>query len=243
MLCGEFDPNPVAIINPDTAHEPIAGFPEICVGIFSKVIVDELVEKYGGEVIHYGKFCTGPVPIYRVEAFGVEAALFLPHVGAPAAAGFMEDIWAYGGRHFVYCGAAGALRRDIAHGHLIVPTAAIRDEGFSYHYLPPADEIGLKPLCVQAARDAMESLHYPYIEGKTWTTDAFFREGDGEEGPAPPGTGLRLRGDGMRGACGGGGVPGRGVCGVFLHYGYLGRPGVGRGDFEPGRRGACGHLL
>lgn len=176
MLCGEFDPNPVAIINPDTAHEPIAGFPEICVGIFSKVIVDELVEKYGGEVIHYGKFCTGPVPIYRVEAFGVEAALFLPHVGAPAAAGFMEDIWAYGGRHFVYCGAAGALRRDIAHGHLIVPTAAIRDEGLSYHYLPPADEIGLKPLCVQAARDAMESLHYPYIEGKTWTTDAFFRE-------------------------------------------------------------------
>lgn len=175
MLCNEFDPNPVAIINP-SHHEAIPDFPAICVGIFSKAIVDELLEKYGGEVLGYSKYCTGWVPVYRVRAYGTEVALFMPHVGAPAAAGFMEDLWAWGGKHFVFCGAAGALRRDIAHGHLIVPAAAIRDEGLSYHYLPPADEIALKPHCVQALREALDSLHYPCIEGKAWTTDAFFRE-------------------------------------------------------------------
>lgn len=175
MLCNEFDPNPVAIINP-SHQEPIPDFPAICVGIFSKTIVDELLEKYSGEVLGYSKFCTGWVPIYRVHAFETDVALFLPHVGAPAAAGFIEDLVPWGGRHFVFCGAAGALRGDIAHGHLIVPAAAIRDEGLSYHYLPPADEIALQPRCVEACREALDSLHYPYIEGKTWTTDAFFRE-------------------------------------------------------------------
>lgn len=175
MLCNEFDPNPVAVINP-SHQEMIPDFPAICVGIFSKAIVDGVLEKHGGEVMGYSKYCTGWVPVYRVRAYGAEAALFMPHVGAPAAAGFLEDLWAWGGRHFVFCGAAGALRRDIAHGHLIIANAAVRDEGLSYHYLPPADEIELKPRCVDACRDAMESLRFPHIEGKTWTTDAFFRE-------------------------------------------------------------------
>lgn len=175
MLCNEFDPNPVAVINP-SHQEMIPDFPAICVGIFSKAIVDGVLEKHGGEVMGYSKYCTGWVPVYRVRAYGAEAALFMPHVGAPAVAGFMEDLWAWGGRHFVFCGAAGALRRDIAHGHLIIANAAVRDEGLSYHYLPPADEIELKPRCVDACRDAMESLRFPHIEGKTWTTDAFFRE-------------------------------------------------------------------
>lgn len=175
MLCNEFDPNPVAIINP-SHHEEIPDFPAMCIGIFSKVIMEELLEKYGGEVMGHCKYCTGQVPIYRVKAFGTEVALFMPHVGAPAASAFIEDLVPWGGRHFVFCGAAGALRRDIVHGHLIVATGAVRDEGLSYHYLPPADEVEIKPHCVQAMRDALEALHYPYIEGKTWTTDAFFRE-------------------------------------------------------------------
>jgi len=176
MLCNEFDPTPVAIINPEDHHKPRPNFPAICVGIFSKVIVDELLEKYGGEVIHYCKYCTGWVPVYRMRAYDTDIALFMPHVGAPAASGFIEDMVPWGGRHFIFCGAAGVLSRDVAHGHLLVPTAAIRDEGLSYHYLPPADEVELAPHCVQAVREAMESLRYPYIEGKTWTTDAFFRE-------------------------------------------------------------------
>ena len=180
MLCNEFDPCREAVINPADHYAPIEGFPKLCIGIFSHVIVEEMVEKYHGEVIAQIKFCTGTVPVYRLEAGGLEAALFLPHVGAASAGSFIENLVAWGGRHFVFCGSCGVLRHDIADGHLILPTAAVRDEGLSYHYLPPSDEVELSPACVEAARQAMEALGLPYVEGKTWTTDGFFRETRGK---------------------------------------------------------------
>lgn len=176
MLCNEFDPERRAIINPEECHTPIEGFPEICLGIFSKPIVDHLVEKYQGEKITQVNFCTGPVPVYRIEVDGTPAVLFLPHVGGPVAVDFIENLYPKGGKYFVFCGAAGVLNRDIAHGKLLLPTAAIRDEGTSYHYLPPSDEVVLDPASVDACRQALTSLGLPFAEGKTWTTDAFYRE-------------------------------------------------------------------
>lgn len=62
MLCNEFDPCREAVINPADHYAPIEGFPKLCIGIFSHVIVEEMVEKYHGEVIAQIKFCTGTVP-------------------------------------------------------------------------------------------------------------------------------------------------------------------------------------
>ena len=72
-------------------------------------------------------------------------ALFHPGVGAPLAAGLLEEVIASGCKKFIACGGAGVLDREIAVGHLIVPTAAIRDEGTSYHYLPPGREVSPSP--------------------------------------------------------------------------------------------------
>ena len=55
-----------------------------------------------------------------------------------------------------------------------VPTAAYRDEGTSYHYAPAADWIAVKNAGTVAA--FMEEVGLPYVLGKTWTTDAFYRE-------------------------------------------------------------------
>lgn len=176
MLYNEFDPERRAIINPEDHHPVIPGFPPICIGIFSRPIVDWLLEKYGGEELCRSRFCTGDEIIWRVKAGDTEAALFVSHVGGPAAVSILEELVARGGKHFVFCGAAGVLDSEIAHGRLLVPTAAIRDEGASYHYLPAADEVELKPACVSACRDALNGLGFPFAEGKTWTTDAFYRE-------------------------------------------------------------------
>lgn len=100
MLCNEFDPCREAVINPADHYAPIEGFPKLCIGIFSHVIVEEMVEKYHGEVIAQIKFCTGTVPVYRLEAGGLEAALFLPHVGAASAGSFIENLVAWGGQAF-----------------------------------------------------------------------------------------------------------------------------------------------
>ncbi|NLN46289.1 MAG: nucleoside phosphorylase [Clostridiaceae bacterium] len=98
------------------------------------------------------------------------------HVGGPQAAAMLEELAALGCRTFLACGGAGGLRRDIAVGHLVVPTSAVRDEGTSYHYLPPAREVELDPEVVRTICNSLAEAGVPYLAGKTWTTDAFFRE-------------------------------------------------------------------
>ena len=180
MLCNEFDPDRKALIDPQEQFRPIAGFPEICVMAFSAHIVEKCLERYGGEQIADVPFCTGRVPIYRVAIDGTEVALSMPHVGGPAASAFIEEVWPRGGKYFVFFGAAGVLDRNIPLNSFILPTAAVRDEGLSYHYLPPAEEVTLDAACVAACREALESLGLPYTQGKTWTTDAFYRETRGK---------------------------------------------------------------
>lgn len=180
MLTDEFDPERRAIINPEDQHQPIDGFPEICVGIFSTHIIDRILEKFEGKEIGHVSSCMGRFPINKVHAFDVDVALFHPGLGGPLASAFIEKGSVFGGRYFVFCGAAGVLDKDIAHGKLLVPTAAIRDEGVSYHYLPPSDEVELAPEDVDCCRQALNELGYPFAEGKTWTTDAFYRETRGK---------------------------------------------------------------
>lgn len=180
MLCDDFDPDRKAVINPEECIAPVPGFPEICVFPFSKRIVQNCLSRYGGEEIAHVAFCTGREPLYRMEINGVTLTLGMPHVGGPSASPFIEEVRAMGGKYFVFFGAAGTLNRDIPFNSFILPTAAIRDEGLSYHYLPPADEVELDPACVEVCRQAMRSLGLPFTEGKTWTTDAFFRETRGK---------------------------------------------------------------
>ncbi len=180
MIHNEFDPDRRAIINPEEHIQPVEGFPEICIGIFSRPILEWILETHGGEQISHFGCCLGPIPIYKIKAYGAEAAVFMPLVGGPGAASTLEESIPKGGRCFVYFGAAGVLNREIAHGKLLLPTAAVRDEGLSYHYLPPADEVELNPKSVAACREALEALGFPYAQGKTWTTDAFWRETRGK---------------------------------------------------------------
>ena len=79
-----------------------------------------------------------------------------------------------GAKKVLYFGSCGSLDKAITAGHLLVPTAAYRDEGTSYHYAPPSDFIEVR----SADRLAVifDGLSVPYIKTKTWTTDAIYRE-------------------------------------------------------------------
>jgi uridine phosphorylase len=83
---------------------------------------------------------------------------------------------ARGVNRFIACGGAGVLDPDLAVGHLVVPVSAVRDEGTSYHYLPPSREVQASPAAVSAIEATLSAAHLPYLLGKTWTTDAFYRE-------------------------------------------------------------------
>lgn len=73
-------------------------------------------------------------------------------------------------------GNCGILNEEIANGKIIVPTAAIRDEGTSYHYIEAADEILADEKSVETLTKCLKKCSYPYVKGKTWTTDAIYRE-------------------------------------------------------------------
>lgn len=91
-------------------------------------------------------------------------------------AGLMEELIPYGVRHFIACGGAGTLRSDLRVGQVILPTAAVRDEGTSYHYLAPSREVAAQPPVNDVLRRVLIEREVPFVEGKTWTTDAPYRE-------------------------------------------------------------------
>ncbi|MGZ4150449.1 MAG: nucleoside phosphorylase [Actinomycetota bacterium] len=118
----------------------------------------------------------GHNPIWELSYEGSRLAVVHPGVGAPLAAAFLEELVARGCRSFVACGGAGVLVPDVALGHVIVPTAAIRDEGTSYHYLPASRTAEPSEAAVGTIVATLERHHVPYVTGSTWTTDAIYRE-------------------------------------------------------------------
>jgi uridine phosphorylase len=59
---------------------------------------------------------------------------------------------------------------------LVVATSAIRDEGTSYHYLPPADRVAAQSGIAQSLEAELRNFDLPVRQGCVWTTDAPYRE-------------------------------------------------------------------
>jgi uridine phosphorylase len=170
----EFDPSPIAIIEPRRVHKPINA-PKHCVLCFFQDVIDELVRN-GARVIHTASWETGKHPIYELEINGKRLAVIHPRVGASVSAALLELMIVLGSRKFIACGGAGVLDSKIAVGHIIVPSAAIRDEGTSYHYIPPSREVAPHPRALAAIEKTLKRNGVHYIVAKTWTTDAIYRE-------------------------------------------------------------------
>lgn len=73
-------------------------------------------------------------------------------------------------------GTCGVLEKSIEDCSIIIPNAAIRDEGTSYHYMPASDEIEVNPKYIPEFVSILKEFNTHYTIGKTWTTDAFYRE-------------------------------------------------------------------
>ena len=97
-------------------------------------------------------------------------------VGAPQAARILECLGAMGVSKFMVCGGAGTMMDEITQGHVLVPYAAVRDEGTSYHYLPPLREVLMNEEVLGKIEKTLAAANMEYVKIKTWTTDAIFRE-------------------------------------------------------------------
>lgn len=171
----EFDPSAEAILEP---HLAVKGFdlpPHVVLCFFRDAIAAFVEEAAGREI---GRLASeiGSYPVYELDVDGRRLAVAHPGVGAPLAAGWLEELISLGGRAFIAAGGAGVLVPDLALGHVVVPTAAIRDEGTSYHYLPASREVEPTADALRAIVDTLEARGVPHVLGKTWTTDGFYRE-------------------------------------------------------------------
>jgi APA family basic amino acid/polyamine antiporter len=171
----EYDDAPAAVIEPSRTIAP-AGVPERCVICFFQEVFDRLREQGTVREVAALRSEVGRHPVYELERDGRRLTVFHPGVGAPMVAAMLEEVIALGCRSFVACGGAGVLDRAIALGHLVVPTAAVRDEGTSYHYLPPSREVEPSPEGLAAVEAVLARNGCAYLRGKTWTTDALYRE-------------------------------------------------------------------
>ncbi|MAU00159.1 MAG: purine-nucleoside phosphorylase [Anaerolineaceae bacterium] len=97
-------------------------------------------------------------------------------VGAPVVGVLVEEFAAWGVAEFVWLGIAGGLQPSLNCGDLVLVETAVRDEGTSYHYLPPEAVASASPELMAWVETAVRPTNLPLHKGPTWTTDAPYRE-------------------------------------------------------------------
>lgn len=173
MITDSFDNETKAIIEPFVNKN--APQVDACILTFSDKIEKFVLQNYDCRQIGEFNCATHTTPVYQIDHNGGKFAFYKTIIGAPACVGTIEDSLAViKTNKYIVFGGAGCLDKEIAHGKVMIPTAAYRDEGTSYHYAPPSDFISIVNYEVVGA--FMRKSGIPCVEGKTWTTDAFYRE-------------------------------------------------------------------
>lgn len=87
-----------------------------------------------------------------------------------------EELAVMGTKKMVLMTWGGTLQLDTKPGDIVVCNRAIRDEGASHHYLPPAKYIDADASLVQQLVAGIRGRGAQCAVGTTWTTDAPYRE-------------------------------------------------------------------
>ncbi|HEY3910956.1 MAG TPA: nucleoside phosphorylase [Stellaceae bacterium] len=106
------------------------------------------------------------------ERFGIIGCA----VGASFAVLLAEELFVSGCRFLISMTSAGQIEARGPPPYFVLIERALRDEGTSYHYLPPAEFAEADPILVERAVAALAGSVEPVYRGAAWTTDAPFRE-------------------------------------------------------------------
>lgn len=170
----EFDEDREAVINPFSIRDNYEQLPsEKLIITFFKEVIQSLLKE---EKIYPFLTITGEndITLYKFK----DADIFIKHgsIGAPACAGFLEDLYGLGIRKVLFCGGGGVLDSSFDPGKILLVQGAIRDEGFSYHYVKPARVIYAQEDVLKIMEEHLSEKAIPFEKGIVWTTDGFYRE-------------------------------------------------------------------
>lgn len=175
MITDSFDITTPPFVTPEHFYGEQKQYCDICLCTFSSVIFEEALKRFDCEIVATMTSANGKKDVYGFMMGERRIGLFLMGIGSTVASTDVIELnWLTGATNFVMFGSAGNLNSVKTKGKYVIPTEAYRDEGMSYHYAPPSDYIKI----ANSDKMAMlfDQLGVPYIAGRVWTTDAFYRE-------------------------------------------------------------------
>jgi purine-nucleoside phosphorylase len=118
---------------------------------------------------------------YHTELFnftyeGIEFGIIGCAVGASFAVLIAEELFASGCQLLISVTSSGLISSKQKTPFFVLIERAMRDEGTSYHYIPPSDFSYINSELLAMLEDTFLELTVPVSKGATWTTDAPFRE-------------------------------------------------------------------
>ncbi|TGQ41946.1 nucleoside phosphorylase [Mesorhizobium sp. M00.F.Ca.ET.216.01.1.1] len=153
------------------AAQPV---PDVCLLDPDGDIVQHL--KAAGSVrLHEGWVCYH-TDLYLFEPAGRAFGVVGCAVGSSFAVLVAEELFASGCQLLVSITSAGQITPVRTPPYFILIDRALRDEGTSYHYLPPSRFSAAPEGVLEKLAGSIADLRSPVLVGATWTTDAPFRE-------------------------------------------------------------------
>jgi uridine phosphorylase len=145
-------------------------FPELALVAFTPEFVKPLIELTGAEPCGWHR----PSSIGSVN--GEPVVVTMIGAGASRSVSLAEPLFGGGVKTMLALGATGSLQPGVRIGDYVVPTSAIREEGTSFHYMPPEYQATAGNRATRALIAAAEQTGRPVHAGRLWTTDAPYRE-------------------------------------------------------------------
>lgn len=148
--------------------------PDVCILDPDGDLVDYVRAEYAAH--HCQSWACFHTDLWEWENGGRRFGVIGRAVGAPFAVLVAEQLFVSGCELLISIASAGEIATGLRKPSYMLIDRALRDEGTSYHYLPPEPYISADAGLVELAAGAAKSICLPLSLGTSWTTDAPFRE-------------------------------------------------------------------
>lgn len=153
-------------------ERPAPRLPALAIQTVIPAHFDLVCERYG---VKPDDFTLADHPFAVFEHEGVPMVIARSAKGSYAAGG-LDELIALGARKVVFMGGSGTISPQVEVDDLFIPTKALRDEGVSFHYIPPSRYAYPSEMLTRALIDAARDAPVPVKSGPMWTITAHFRQ-------------------------------------------------------------------
>jgi uridine phosphorylase len=148
--------------------------PEVCVLDPDGDLVEYLIRTGQAEINEC--WACYHTKLFSVRQNGFQFAVIGCGVGSSFAVLIAEQLFASGCKILISVTSAGIINPTKKNSKFILIEHALRDEGTSYHYLPPSEKSAINPILLDSLTSSYIKTNLSIETGISWTTDAPYRE-------------------------------------------------------------------